>query len=178
MAKMKTPTDVVEMPKETAEALFRAGRAIAKIIFDDGDEERSRRSYWSLADQLEIVVCQLREDVGPRFSGAAAGMTTRHRQLNLIIQRVPIVPGNPFDGRGARIRAVRNEVEAGTGQLFAVNESRYTVRQEPAEAWAIGDTIIDEDGQRRQVKGVAQLQQHGGMDGRMLQLLVEGHGGL
>ena len=24
-------------------------------------------------------------------------MTTRHRQLNLIIQRVPIVPGNPFD---------------------------------------------------------------------------------
>ena len=118
-------------------------------------------------------------------------MTTRHRQLNIIVQRVPIVPGNPFDpfgsgpteGTPVKLWArredspVRNEVEAGTGQLFAVNESRYTVRQEAA-AWAIGDTIIDEDGQRRQVKGVAQLQQHGGMDGRMLQLLVEGYGGL
>ena len=28
-------------------------------------------------------------------------MTTRHRQLNLIIQRVPIVPGNPFDPFGS-----------------------------------------------------------------------------
>ena len=50
--------------------------------------------------------------------------------------------------------------------------------RQTTEAWAIGDTIIDEGGARRQVKGVAQLQQHGGMDGRMLQLLVEGHGGL
>ena len=118
-------------------------------------------------------------------------MTTRHRQLNIILQRVPIVPGNPFDPfnsgptEGPPVKvwarredsAPRNEVEAGTGQLFAVNESRYTVRQE-ASAWAIGDAIIDEGGQRRQVKGVAQLQQHGGMDGRMVQLLVEGHGGL
>ena len=118
-------------------------------------------------------------------------MTTRHRQLNLIIQRVPIVPGNPFDPfnsgptEGAPVKVwarrqdspVRSELEAGTGQLITLNESTYTVRQ-TTEAWAIGDTIIDEDGQRRQVKGVAQLQQHGGMDGRMLQLLVEGHGGL
>ena len=118
-------------------------------------------------------------------------MTTRHRQLNLIIQRVPIVPGNPFDPfnsgptEGAPVKVwarrqdspVRSELEAGTGQLIALNESTYTVRQ-TAEAWAIGDTIIDEGGQRRQVKGVAQLQQHGGMDGRMLQLLVEGYGGL
>ena len=28
-------------------------------------------------------------------------MTTRHRQLNLIIQRVPILPGNPFDPFGS-----------------------------------------------------------------------------
>ena len=118
-------------------------------------------------------------------------MTTRHRQLNLIIQRVPIVPGNPFDPfnsgptEGAPVKVwarredspVRNEVEAGTGQLFALNESRYTVRQEPSP-WAIGDIIIDEGGQRRQVKGVAQLQQHGALHGRMVQLLVEGHGGL
>ena len=119
-------------------------------------------------------------------------MTTRHRQLNLIIQRVPIVQGNPFDpfgggpteGTPVKVWArredsqPRNEVEAGTGQFFAANESRYTVRALTASPWAIGDTIIDEDGQRRQVKGVAQLQQHGEMDGRMVQLLVEGHGGL
>ena len=50
--------------------------------------------------------------------------------------------------------------------------------RQTAEAWAIGDTIIDEGGARRQVKGVAQLQQHAEIEGRMLQLLVEGHGGL
>ena len=69
MAKMKTPTDVVEMPRKTREALFRAGQAVARMMFDDDPERRSRRSYWSLADQLEIVACQIREDVGPRFSG-------------------------------------------------------------------------------------------------------------
>ena len=69
MSKMKTPTDVVEMPRETREALFRAGQAVARMMFDDDAERRSRRSYWSLADQLEIVVCQIREDAGPRFSG-------------------------------------------------------------------------------------------------------------
>ena len=70
----------------------------------------------------------------------AVRLTTRHRQLNIIIQRVPIVPGNPFDpfnsgpseGAPAKVwarredSAVRNEVEAGTGQLFAVNESPGT----------------------------------------------------
>ena len=63
-------------------------------------------------------------------------MTTRHRQLNLIIQRVPIVPGNPFDPfnsgptEGAPVQVwarrqdspVRSELEAGTGQLIALNE--------------------------------------------------------
>ena len=57
------------MPRETREALFRAGQAVARMMFDDDAERRSRRSYWSLAEQFEIVACQIREDVGPRFSG-------------------------------------------------------------------------------------------------------------
>ena len=119
-------------------------------------------------------------------------MTAYHRQLNLIIQRVSIDAGNPFDPFGStptettsRVWArredsqPRNEVEAGTGQFFAVNESPAIPSGRSLRVpWAIGDIIIDEAGQRRQVKGVAQLQQHGGMDGRMVQLLVEGHGGL
>ena len=69
MAEMKTPTDVVEMSKDTREALFRVGQAVARMMFDDDPERRCRRSYWSMAEQLEIVACQIRDVVGPRFSG-------------------------------------------------------------------------------------------------------------
>ena len=115
---------------------------------------------------------------------------TTHRQLNLLIQRVHVTQSDPFDTFGSTTTEttsrhwarredsqVRNEIEAETGRYFGLNESRYTVRQE-TPAWGIGDIIIDESARRRRVTGVAQLQQHGGMDGRMVQLLVEGHGGL
>ena len=77
-------------------------------------------------------------------------MTTRHRQLNLIIQRVFITDSDPFDTFNnvqtettervwARREdsAPRNEIEADTGALFPVNESRYFVRQ-ATPAWNMG----------------------------------------
>ena len=119
-------------------------------------------------------------------------MTTRHRQLNIVIQRVQTDTGNPFDPFNAgqptetvsRVWArredspVRNEVQGDRDELVAVNESRYTVRQLLSQPWAIGDFIVDEAGRRRRVTGVSQMQQHGEQDGRMVVLLVEGYGGL
>ena len=119
-------------------------------------------------------------------------MTTARRQLNIIIERVQTEEGNPFDPFNAgqptettsKVWArredsqPRNEIEGDRGQLVAVNESRYNVRQLQGQPWTIGDFINDEAGRRRRVVGVSELQQHGGMDGRMVQLLVEGYGGL
>ena len=130
---------------------------------------------------------------GKALQGCSPGgdeMTTRHRQLNLIIQRVFITDSDPFDTFNnvqtettERVWArredsvPRNEIEADTGALFPVNESRYFVRQ-ATPAWNMGDIIVDEAGRRRRVTGAALAQQHGEMDGRMIQLLVEGYGGL
>ena len=103
-------------------------------------------------------------------------MTTRHRQLNLIIQRVPSIPGNPFDPfnsgptEGAPVKVwarrqdspVRSELEAGTGQLIALNESPPTPCGRQPRRGLSETPSSTRDGARRQVKGVAQLQQHGG----------------
>jgi len=118
------------------------------------------------------------------------GQMTTRRQLNILIQRVRVDEGNPFDSFGSTPTETttdiwarredtqpRNEIQAGSDQVFAVNESRYTVRQ-TTPAWAIGDFIVDKEGQRRRVIGVSHLQQHSDKDGRMVQLLVEGYGGL
>ena len=50
--------------------------------------------------------------------------------------------------------------------------------RQDAAPWTIGDYIVDESGNRRRVVGVGHLQQHADMHGRMVQLLVEGYGGL
>ena len=46
--------------------------------------------------------------------------------------------------------------------------------RQDAAPWTIGDYIMDEAGNRRRVVGVGHLQQHADMQGRMVQLLVEG----
>ena len=95
-------------------------------------------------------------------------------QLNPLGQPLPTpaaqlvtqtVPARRFDP------PVRDEVQASSGFYFGVNDSRYLVRQDAANPWAVNDTFTDETGQRRRVVGVRNAQQQGHISGALIEII-------
>ena len=121
-------------------------------------------------------------------------MTTREAQaLNILITRVLPAPGsppstilNPLGNPTSNPLAVtvtqtvparrydpslRDEVTAGNGKYFGIDDSRWTVRQDAVNPWRVLDTFVDETGQRRRVVGVRNAQQQGHIAGALIELI-------
>ena len=121
-------------------------------------------------------------------------MTTREAQaLNIVITRVLPAPGsppstilNPLGNPTSNPLAVtvtqtvparrydpslRDEVTAGNGKYFGIDDSRWTVRQDAVNPWRVLDAFVDETGQRRRVVGVRHQQQQGHIAGALIELI-------
>ena len=121
-------------------------------------------------------------------------MTTREAQaLNILITRVLPAPGsppstilNPLGNPTSNPLAVtvtqtvparrydpslRDEVTAGNGKYFGIDDSRWTVRQDAVNPWRVLDAFVDETGQRRRVVGVRNAQQQGHIAGALIELI-------
>ena len=121
-------------------------------------------------------------------------MTTREAQaLNILITRVLPAPGsppstilNPLGNPTSNPLAVtvtqtvparrydpslRDEVTAGNGKYFGIDDSRWTVRQDAVNPWRVLDAFVDETGQRRRVVGVRHQQQQGHIAGALIELI-------
>ena len=95
-------------------------------------------------------------------------------QLNPLGQPLPTpaaqlvtqtVPARRFDP------PVRDEVQSSNGSYFGINDSRYLVRQDPANPWAVNDTFVDESGATRRVVGVRNAQQQAHIAGGLLEII-------
>ena len=75
------------------------------------------------------------------------------------------IPARRFDP------PVRDEVEAGAGEYFGISDSRYLVRHDPSNPWAVNDTFTDETGTRRRVVGIRNAQQQAHIAGALLELI-------
>ena len=75
------------------------------------------------------------------------------------------VPARRFDPQ------VRDETRTGDGKYFGVNDSRYLVRQDAVNPWAVNDIFTDETGQRRRVVGVRNAQQQGHISGALIEII-------
>ena len=122
-------------------------------------------------------------------------MTTRDQAqaLNILITREIVAPGsppstilNPLGNPTSNPLAVtvtqtvparrydpslRDEVTAGNGKYFGIDDSRWTVRQDAVNPWRVLDTFVDEEGQRRRVVGVRHQQQQGHIAGALIELI-------
>ena len=128
-------------------------------------------------------------------------MTLRHwvrsenTSLNILISReVPPAPGAPppterdpltgapLPGPAAQTVTqtlparrydppVSDEVKAGEGSFFGLSDSRYLVRQDPANPWKVNATFTDEAGERRRIVGVRNAQQQGHVAGALLEII-------
>ena len=121
-------------------------------------------------------------------------MTTREAQaLNILITRVLPAPGsppstilNPLGNPTSNPLAVtvtqtvparrydpslRDEVTAGNGKYFGIDDSRWTVRQDAVNPWRALDAFVDETGQQRRVVGVRHQQQQGHIAGALIELI-------
>ena len=75
------------------------------------------------------------------------------------------IPARRFDP------PVRDEVQASSGSYFGINDSRYLVRQDPVNPWAVNDTFTDEAGATRRVVGVRNSQQQGHIAGALIEII-------
>ena len=114
--------------------------------------------------------------------------------LNILISREVLAPGaatptmfdpltgRPLPGPGAQTVTktiparrfdpqARDETRTGDGSYFGINDSRYLVRQDPVNPWAINDVFTDESGETRRVVGVRNAQQQGHVSGGLLELI-------
>ena len=66
---------------------------------------------------------------------------------------------------------VRDETETDRGAYFGINDSRYLVRQDPVNPWAVNDTFTDESGETRRVVGVRNSQQQAHVAGGLLEII-------
>ena len=116
------------------------------------------------AQALDIVIT--REVPAP---GAATPT-----QLNPLGQPIPppaaqtvtqTIPARRFDP------PVRDEVQASSGSYFGINDSRYLVRQDPVNPWAVKDVFTDESGETRRVVGVRNAQQQGHIAGALIEII-------
>ena len=122
-------------------------------------------------------------------------MTTRDQAqaLNVLITREIAAPGsppstilNPLGNPTSNPVAVtvtqtvparrydpslRDEVTAGNGKYFGIDDSRWTVRQDAVNPWRVLDLFVDEEGQRRRVVGVRHQQQQGHISGALIELI-------
>ena len=124
-------------------------------------------------------------------------MADRNTALDILISRTVPAPGavtptefdpttgRPLPGPAALTVArtvparrydppVRDEVQATNGAYFAINDSRYLVRLDPANPWKVGDTFTDEAGQGRRVVGVRNAQQQAHVAGGLLEIIARG----
>ena len=67
--------------------------------------------------------------------------------------------------------SLRDEVTAGNGKYFGIDDSRWQVRQDAVNPWRVLDTFVDETGQRRRVVGVRNSQQQGHISGALIELI-------
>ena len=75
------------------------------------------------------------------------------------------IPARRFDP------PVRDEVQASSGSYFGINDSRYLVRHDAVNPWAVNATFVDEAGARRRVVGVRNAQQQGHVAGGLLEII-------
>ena len=75
------------------------------------------------------------------------------------------VPARRFD------TPVRDEVQASSGSYFGINDSRYLVRQDAVNPWAVNDVFTDESGETRRVVGVRNAQQQAHVAGGLLEII-------
>lgn len=75
------------------------------------------------------------------------------------------IPARRFDG------PVRDAVSSIPGTYFGINDSRYLVRQDPVNPWAVNDTFTDESGNTRRVVGIRNAQQQAHIAGGLLELV-------
>ena len=66
---------------------------------------------------------------------------------------------------------VRDEVQASGGSYFGINDSRYLVRQDAVNPWAVNDVFTDETGATRRVVGVRNAQQQGHISGALIEII-------
>ena len=75
------------------------------------------------------------------------------------------VPARRFDP------PVRDETETERGSYFGINDSRYLVRQDAVNPWAVNDTFTDEAGARRRVVGLRHSQRQGHVSGALIEII-------
>ena len=90
---------------------------------------------------------------GRPLPGPAAQTVTQH------------VPARRYDPQ------VRDETRTSDGAYFGINDSRYLVRQDTVNPWAVGDVFTDETGTRRRVVGVRNAQQQAHIAGGLLEII-------
>ena len=90
---------------------------------------------------------------GRPLPGPAALTVTQH------------VPARRYDP------AVRDETKISDGSYFGINDSRYLVRQDIANPWAVKTVFTDESGTTRRVVGVRHAQAQGHVAGALLELI-------
>ena len=121
-------------------------------------------------------------------------MTLSNQALNILLTRELPAPGatpptqfdpltgRPLPGPGAQTvtqhvparrydPSLRDEVTAGNGKYFGIDDSRWQVRQDAVNPWQVTDVFVDEEGQRRRVVGVRHLQQQGHVAGALIELI-------
>ena len=75
------------------------------------------------------------------------------------------IPARRFDPQ------VRDEVTAGNGKYFGIDDSRWQVRQDAVNPWLVNDYFTDEEGQRRRIIAVRHLQQQAHISGAIIELI-------
>ncbi len=121
-------------------------------------------------------------------------MTLSNQALNILLTRELPAPGatpptqfdpltgRPLPGPGAQTvtqhvparrydPSLRDEVTAGNGKYFGIDDSRWQVRQDAVNPWLVNDVFTDETGQRRRVVGVRNAQQQGHISGAMIEII-------
>ena len=131
---------------------------------------------------------------GLQYTWSVGPMTLSNQALNILIARDLPAPGaatptefdpltgRPLPGPAAQTvtqtiparrydPAVLDETETDRGAYFGINDSRYLVRQDAVNPWAVNDVFTDESGEPRRVVGLRNAQPQAHVAGGLLEII-------